>query len=207
MLTGIEFATDALLSKWDRYTYNVLDCQGFVEAVLKDIGVRKPDGSVYNWRGCNSMYRNYYSWRGTVEECVNKFGYVPVGAFVYIWKPTGEEDVGYKDGLGNCTHVGIYCGNNVVARMIYSYSNFHWLNTLHIIGNAINSKGVINLESSAFRPHLHNILELLPAVGSLILYLCACWYIEDRPVLTIKYCIKSCRRNIKWFFYIRMYCC
>ena len=37
MITGIEFATDALLSKWDRYTYNVLDCQGFVEAVLKDV--------------------------------------------------------------------------------------------------------------------------------------------------------------------------
>ena len=114
MITGIEFATDALLSKWDRYTYNVLDCQGFVEAVLKDVGVRKPDGSLYNWRGSNSMYRNYYSWRGTVEECVNKFGSIPVGAFVYIWKPTGEEEVGYKDGLGNCTHVGIYCGNNVV---------------------------------------------------------------------------------------------
>ena len=33
---------------------------------------------------------------------------------VYIWEPTGEEKVGYKDGLGNCKHVGIYCGKNVV---------------------------------------------------------------------------------------------
>lgn len=114
MKTGLEFAENALLPKWDKYTYDRLDCQAFVEAVLKDIGVRKPNGGVYDWRGSNSMYRNYYAWRGTIDECKQKFGTIPVGAFVYVWQPTGEEEVGYKDGLGNCTHVGIYCGNNVV---------------------------------------------------------------------------------------------
>ena len=114
MKTGIQFAECALLPKWDKYTYEQMDCQGFVEAVLKDIGVRKPNGTVYDWKGSNSMYRNYFSWRGTVDECIKKFGAVPVGAFVYIWKETGEQEVGYKDGLGNCTHVGIYCGNDVV---------------------------------------------------------------------------------------------
>ena len=114
MKTGLQFAENALLSKWDKYTYDQLDCQGFVEAVLKDIGVRKNNGKPYDWRGSNSMYRNYYTWRGTTDECIKKFGAVPVGAFVYIWKETGEEEVGYKDGLGNCSHVGIYCGNDVV---------------------------------------------------------------------------------------------
>lgn len=114
MKTGLDFAECALLPKWDKYTYDQLDCQGFVEAVLKDIGIRKPDGSCFDWRGSNSMYRHYYSWRGTVDECIKKFGSVPVGAFVYIWKETGEKEVGYTDGLGNCTHVGIYCGNNIV---------------------------------------------------------------------------------------------
>ena len=94
MKTAIQFAECALLPKWDKYTYDKMDCQGFVEAVLKDIGVRKPNGSVYDWRGSNSMYRNYFSWRGTVDECVKKFGSVPVGSFVYIWKETGEEEVG-----------------------------------------------------------------------------------------------------------------
>ena len=112
--TGVEFAENALLPKWDKFTYDRMDCQGFVEAVLKDIGVRKSDGSVFDWRGSNSMYRNFYSWRGTVDECIKKYGSIPVGAFVYIWKESGEEEVGYKDGLGNCTHVGIYCGNDVV---------------------------------------------------------------------------------------------
>lgn len=112
--TALEFAENALLPKWEKYSYEQLDCQGFVEEVLKDIGVCKSSGKAYNWRGSNSMYRNFYTWRGSVDECISKFGSVPVGAFVYIWKPTGEEAVGYHDGLGNCTHVGIYCGNNIV---------------------------------------------------------------------------------------------
>ena len=114
MKTGIQFAECALLPKWDKYTYAQMDCQAFVEAVLKDVGVRKPNGSVFDWKGSNSMYRNYFTWRGTVDECIKKFGSVPVGSFVYIWKETGEQEVGYNDGLGNCTHVGIYCGNDTV---------------------------------------------------------------------------------------------
>ena len=113
MKTGIKFAECALLPKWDKYTYDQLDCQGFVESVLKDIGVRKPNGSVYDWRGSNSMYRNYYSWHGTVEECKQKYGKIPVGAFVYIWKKDGAP-ASYTDGLGNFNHVGIYCGEDVV---------------------------------------------------------------------------------------------
>lgn len=114
MKTGIEFAKNALLPKWERFTYEQLDCQAFVEAVLKDIGVRKANGQPFDWRGSNSMYRNYYAWRGTVAECIKQFGRIPVGAFVYIWEPSGEEEVGYHDGLGNAKHVGIYCGDNVV---------------------------------------------------------------------------------------------
>lgn len=114
MITAAAFAENALLSKWNKYTYSHLDCQAFVEMVLRDVGVRKPDGTVYNWRGSNSMYRNFYSWRGTVEECIKQFGSVPVGAFVYIWFPTGETENGYTDGLGDARHVGIYCGNNIV---------------------------------------------------------------------------------------------
>ena len=114
MYTGVQFAEQAMNPKYDRIRYDQLDCQGFVEKVLSDLGVRKPNGKPYDWRGSNSMYRNYFSWRGTTDECIKKFGQVPVGAFVYMWKDSGEEEVGYHDGLGNCTHVGIYCGDNVV---------------------------------------------------------------------------------------------
>ena len=91
MISAVKFAENALLPKWEKYTYDRLDCQAFVEAVLKDIGVRKADGSVYDWRGSNSMYRNYYSFRGTIDEAVKKFGALPVGSFVYKWDPTGEK--------------------------------------------------------------------------------------------------------------------
>ena len=82
MKTAIQFAECALLPKWDKYTYDKMDCQGFVERVLSDLGVRKPNGKPYDWRGSNSMYRNYYSWRGTTDECLKQFGKIPVGAFV-----------------------------------------------------------------------------------------------------------------------------
>lgn len=113
MITGCDIAKNALLPKWENYTYDQLDCQAFVEAVLKDIGVRKENGQPFNWSGSNSMYRNYYYWHGTITECKKKFGRIPVGAFVYMWKETGQPQ-SYKDQLGNFCHVGIYCGNDLV---------------------------------------------------------------------------------------------
>lgn len=113
MKTGYQFAECALLPKWDKYKYDSLDCQGFVEAVLKEIGIRKPNGQPYNWTGSNSMFRNYYSWHGTIEECKQKFDKIPVGAFVYMWKTSGQPE-SYKDNLGNFSHVGIYCGDDTV---------------------------------------------------------------------------------------------
>ena len=100
-----------MLSTWDRFTYSHLDCQAFVEAVLKEVGIRKKDGTVFNWKGSNSMYRNYYYWRGTISECIKKYGSIPLGAFVYIRKDSGDN---YNDGLGNFSHVGLYVGNDKV---------------------------------------------------------------------------------------------
>ncbi|MBO5839669.1 MAG: hypothetical protein J6R06_08355 [Bacteroidales bacterium] len=114
MKTGIDFAECALLPKWDKFTYDELDCQAFVEAVLKEIGIRKTNGQFYNWTGSNSMYRNYYSWRGSISDCLNKYGFIPVGAFVYIHKDSGVPDQYKNDTIGNMSHVGIYCGNDVV---------------------------------------------------------------------------------------------
>ena len=122
-ITGKQFAEEALKEKWDKVSYDKLDCQAFVEEVLKTIGVRKSDGSCYNWRGSNSMFRNFFSWRGTIEECISKFGSVPIGAFVYMWNKTGQEKVGYKDSLGDAHHVGIYCGNDIVRDSSRSKKN------------------------------------------------------------------------------------
>ena len=81
-----------------------------MEEVAKDAGIRKPDGSLYNWKGSNAMWRQISGWRGTLAECRKEFGEIPLGAWVFIRKNDGgEKDRGYQDNLGNFTHVGIYC--------------------------------------------------------------------------------------------------
>lgn len=107
--TGADIAEQATTGGYIGKPYSKYDCQGFVEAVLKDLGVRKPDGTVYNWKGANSMYRNYIRWRGTIEECKKKFGCIPLGAFMFRVKHDGGEvEKGYHDDLGNASHVGLY---------------------------------------------------------------------------------------------------
>ena len=111
--TGKAMAEQAVSGNYVGTAYSKLDCQGFVEQVLKDLGVRKPDGSPYNWRGSNSMWRNYIKWKGTIAECRKEFGEIPQGAFLFLLKwDGGEEDRGYHDGLGNASHVGLYLGTS-----------------------------------------------------------------------------------------------
>lgn len=110
MITGIQFAEQALSSQYTGIPYSKLDCQAFVEQVAKDAGIRKPDGSVYNWKGSNSMWRTITGWKGTIQEAKDRFGKIPEGSWVFIRKTDGgEKDRGYNDNLGNFAHVGIYC--------------------------------------------------------------------------------------------------
>lgn len=109
-IAGTAYATQAQSDRYTGVPYSKLDCQAFVEEVLKDCGVRKPDGSVYNWKGSNSMWRNALRWKGTIEECRRLFNGIPLGAWVFIVKNDGGEVArGYHDNEGNASHVGIYC--------------------------------------------------------------------------------------------------
>lgn len=109
MVTGEEYARQAKSSKYDGLTYDKADCQKFVELVLIDCGVKKPDGTPYDWKGSNSMWRNALAWKGTIEECFAKYGEIPLGAWVFIVKyDGGEVERGYHDKEGNAKHVGIY---------------------------------------------------------------------------------------------------
>lgn len=115
MHTGKEYADQARNPKYDKLKYSDVDCQAFCELVLKDIGVRQPNGAVYNWKGSNDIARHVCSWIGTKEECIKKFGYIPVGAWAFMWDNTGNEKArGYYDGLGNYSHIGIFVGDDIV---------------------------------------------------------------------------------------------
>lgn len=115
MVSAVHFADVADDPSYNKYKYDDLDCQAFVEKILYDSGVRKPDGSAYNWKGSNAMWRSALSWRGTIAEAVDKFGQIPDGAWVFMLKyDGGEKDRGYHDGEGNASHVGIYVGGGLV---------------------------------------------------------------------------------------------
>lgn len=116
--TGQDMAEQAITGGYIGQPYSKWDCQAFVEQVLKDLGVRKPDGSIYNWKGSNSMFRNHIRWRGTIEECKQKFGCIPQGAFMFLIKHDGGEvERGYHDELGNASHVGLYVGTSPLPVM------------------------------------------------------------------------------------------
>lgn len=132
MITGEKLAEQAVNGGYIGIPYKKLDCQAFVEKVISDLGIRKPDGTVYNWRGSNAMYRNYYSWRGTIAECQKEYGIIPQGALIYKMKHDGgEKEKGYTDGLGNFYHVGIYIGNEYRVIMHSSTGGVQYANTLN----------------------------------------------------------------------------
>lgn len=87
-------------------TLGGMDCQGLMEYCLRQIGIKA------NWKGSNHMWRDM-AWTGTPEECKKVFGRIPVGAWLFIVTNDGGEVArGYRDGLGNAEHVGVYTGQN-----------------------------------------------------------------------------------------------
>lgn len=90
-------------------SYSEIDCQALVEQMLRDIGIKK------NWKGSNAMYRDM-AWVGDVDECIARYGHIPVGALLFIHAfDGGEEARGYHDGLGNASHVGVKTGTGLGA--------------------------------------------------------------------------------------------
>lgn len=48
-------------------------------------------------------------WKGTIDEAIQKWGSVPVGAWLFTIKYDGGEVArGYHDDQGNAAHVGIF---------------------------------------------------------------------------------------------------
>ena len=142
MISNIKFADQAKSAIYDGIPYTKLDCQAFVEKVLYDAGARKENGKAYDWSGVNGMYRNAFTWKGTIAECKKVYGCIPVGAWAIIWKNDGgEKERGYYDGLGNAKHVGIYVGNDQVRDSTRTTKNpvrngvgYRSINDFNIIG-------------------------------------------------------------------------
>ena len=102
-IDNVIFAQTAYSYKDSRIPYSKLDCQAFVERVLRDCGIG------HDWRGSNHMWRDAVDWRGSIDDCIKAFGAIPSGAWVFTVKHDGgEKPRGYNDNMGNAAHVGIF---------------------------------------------------------------------------------------------------
>ena len=109
MTTAKQFAEQADNGSYIGIPYAKLDCQAFVEQVMKDLGCLPT-----NWRGSNHMWRDEVYNRTKIVDT----SLIPIGAWLFTVKDDGKErEKGYYDGLKNAVHVGIYLGNN---RVIHS---------------------------------------------------------------------------------------
>ncbi len=86
------------------HSYSEMDCQEFIERCLASVGIR------IDLKGSNAWLREM-TWTGSPEECMQIFGVIPKGAFLFIHAfDGGEEKRGYHDGKGNASHIGMKTG-------------------------------------------------------------------------------------------------
>ena len=109
-ISGLHNAMMAYLFRDSGYTYSQYDCIHFVNLVRSKAGIP----TVVN--GTNSLWRSPTDliWKGTMQDCMDYFGSIPIGAYLFKCYPEGTP--GYEtipdqyrgDGIGNFDHIGIY---------------------------------------------------------------------------------------------------
>ena len=134
MITGQDIANAAIDSGLLGTPYSKLDCQAFVEEVLRDVGLP------CNYRGSNHMWRDLVHDRGT-----EKNNSVPVGSLAFIVKKDGGEvKRGYHDDMGNATHVSIVIDDNRVMESTtggVQYGKLSRFTNYGLINGVIYEKG------------------------------------------------------------------
>lgn len=134
MITGQDVATAAVESGLLGTPYSKLDCQAFVEEVLKDVGLP------HSFRGSNHMWRDLVTDRTPV-----KGHEVPVGSLAFIVKQDGGEvKRGYHDQYGNATHVAIVISDSQVMESTtggVQYGKLSRFNYYGLIRGVVYGKG------------------------------------------------------------------
>ena len=110
IVTGQQYANVAYSYRNSGYTYEQYDCIHFVNLINRDCGVTQLiNGTNSSWR----LDGNLFTWKGTIQDCINTWLAIPNGAL--LWRCIPEGEPGYDtippqyrgDGIGNFTHIGI----------------------------------------------------------------------------------------------------
>lgn len=166
MITGAHIADVAEHCGLIGTPYSELDCQAFVEEVLKRAGMK-----IINYRGSNHMWRELVYDRHLIVNTD-----IPVGALVFIVKfDGGEKKRGYNDSMGNATHVGIYLGDGQVIHSTtggVQYGKLTRFTDYAIIKDVdYDNKGDGNNESNAGQGSTDKLQELkrniMPLINSI----------------------------------------
>lgn len=175
MYTGIQYGKKAEDPSYNSLKYSQVDCQAFCEKVLKDLGVRKSNGAVYDWRGSNDMWRNAVSWKGTIAEARQKFGQIPVGSWAFmVAHDGGEIPRGYHDDQGNAAHIAIVVNQSQVrdstkgtGRDGVAYrklSDFNMIGLPKMLDFDYTNPNIIEIEAESIK----KVKSLLDQINSII---------------------------------------
>ncbi len=161
MITGEHIAQTAINSGLLGTPYKELDCQAFVEVILKRAGLNIP-----NYRGSNHMWRSLVYDRQKV-----KGGKPPMGSLAFIVRNDGGEvKRGYHDDMGNATHVAIVVADGKVMESTtggVQYGNLSRFTDFALIHDVdyTNGKGGGNdageISPDNFKDTLWNLIHVL----------------------------------------------
>lgn len=160
MITGRHIANTAIDSGLLGTPYSQMDCQAFVEVILKRAGLH-----IINYRGSNQMWRELVHDR---QEITGNGENVPAGALAFIVRDDGGEvKRGYHDSMKNATHVAIALGDGRVMESttggvqyskIKRFTNYGLINDVDYIGEG----GTDNAgEGSAYLDVIRNYLSVI----------------------------------------------
>ena len=132
MVTGVAIADCAINGGYIGIPYSQLDCQAFVEVVLKKAGLK-----IINYRGSNHMWRELVEDRFLIRDAESS---ILPGMLVFTVRDDGGETKrGYHDDMGNAVHVGIALGD---GRVIHSTKGGVQYGRINTFNHAARIKGV-----------------------------------------------------------------
>lgn len=143
--------------------YKQLDCQAFVEQVLKDCNALSK-----NWRGSNQM------WRDAVYDRSDDMATIQPGEWVFTVRHDGGEVArGYHDDMGNAKHVGLYLGNGEVMHsttggvQMSSISDSRWTHHAKVYDVAYLAEET-QPDGVTLDDIMHDLLDIRDQINALI---------------------------------------